>query len=220
MRIQSYMQAMNPSRLFPAVPRVTSQGRGKSGIVQAAAVFPRRRLFVAAIALGALALAQISLLPGTPAALAATPGRHLDRPAALAPLLERAARHREPIVLLFSLKGCVWCERLRREQLVSLAKQASSRSIQVIEFDLNDTTPFAQTKRSGTGPALPSDLARIGSPRQLATRLKVSLAPTVVFLGPQGEIAERLEGYNSPDFYSAYLDERIAAARSRLLAAP
>jgi hypothetical protein len=41
----------------------------------------------------------------------------------------------------------------------------------------------------------------------------VKIAPTLVFLGPDGEIAERLVGYGSPDFFSAYLDDRIDAAK-------
>ncbi len=46
---------------------------------------------------------------------------------------------------------------------------------------------------------------------------KVRLAPTVLFLDPQGqELAERLRGIASVDFYGAYLDERLALARQAL----
>ncbi|MEY3707473.1 MAG: hypothetical protein RL585_2030, partial [Pseudomonadota bacterium] len=44
-----------------------------------------------------------------------------------------------------------------------------------------------------------------------------TMVPTVLFLGPQGEIAERLIGYGSRDFYGAYLNERIASARKKLV---
>ena len=43
------------------------------------------------------------------------------------------------------------------------------------------------------------------------------LAPTVVFLAPDGtELAERLIGYPSADFYGAYLEQRLEQARARL----
>jgi len=39
----------------------------------------------------------------------------------------------------------------------------------------------------------------------------------VLFLGPNGqEIAERLVGLGSNDFYGAHLDERLATARKAL----
>ncbi|MGH8605125.1 MAG: hypothetical protein ACREXR_20760, partial [Gammaproteobacteria bacterium] len=48
---------------------------------------------------------------------------------------------------------------------------------------------------------------------------KASFTPTVLFLGKQGqELAERLVGVAVPDFYGAYLDERLATARKALVA--
>jgi len=45
----------------------------------------------------------------------------------------------------------------------------------------------------------------------------VSIAPTVLFFGRNGqEIADRMEGGYLPDFYAAYLDERLAQARKLL----
>jgi hypothetical protein len=48
-------------------------------------------------------------------------------------------------------------------------------------------------------------------------RYRITMVPTVLFLGPQGEIAERLIGYGSRDFYGAYLNERIANAKKKLI---
>lgn len=45
--------------------------------------------------------------------------------------------------------------------------------------------------------------------------LGVRMAPTVLFMGAGGrELAPRLVGYASPDFYGAYLDQRVAAANA------
>ena len=44
----------------------------------------------------------------------------------------------------------------------------------------------------------------------------VKVAPTVLFFGANGvEIAERMTGGYIPDFYGAYLDERLQVAKSR-----
>jgi thioredoxin-related protein len=164
----------------------------------------------------ALALPIAGVLPFASPVHAAQPAQHLERPKSLTPYLERAAQQREPIVLLFSIEGCGWCIRLRRDHLYSLAAQASARGIQVIELDLNDDRPFQQVRPQPGKPAPTGWLAEIRSPYMLASRLNVRVSPTLVFLGPTGEIAERLEGYNAVDFYTAYLEQRIARARESL----
>ena len=48
-----------------------------------------------------------------------------------------------------------------------------------------------------------------------ARHLGIRVAPTVLFLGAGArEVAPRLVGYSSPDFYGAYLDQRLAAANA------
>lgn len=174
------------------------------------------RVLARALMLAMITLTAAGLGPTALHAQAASTTPHLERPRSLVPLLERAATKQQPIVLLFSTDGCGWCLRLRRDQLFGLAAQAASSGIQVIEFDLNDNTPFTATAQPAPKPASTGWLADIRSPYMLAFRLGVRIAPTVVFLGPTGEIADRLEGYATPDFYSAYLDERIAKARASL----
>jgi thioredoxin-related protein len=52
-----------------------------------------------------------------------------------------------------------------------------------------------------------------------ASRYRATLTPTVLFLDAEGnELAERLVGINSVDFYPAYLDRAIDAAGARLRA--
>jgi hypothetical protein len=48
----------------------------------------------------------------------------------------------------------------------------------------------------------------------------IKLAPTVMFFGAQGrEVASRLKGAYLPDFYGAYLDDQLAAARKAVAGA-
>jgi len=78
---------------------------------------------------------------------------------------------------------------------------------------MTDSRAFASPQQVPTPASLRAD-----SPRDLSRHYRVRLAPTVLFLGPQGEVADRLVGYGSPDFFGAYLEQRIAQARSALQA--
>ena len=59
-----------------------------------------------------------------------------------------------------------------------------------------------------------------GKPTTAAVQVeawKASFTPTVLFLGAQGQVlAERLVGIAVPDFYGAYLEDRLATARKVL----
>ncbi|HEY0878680.1 MAG TPA: thioredoxin fold domain-containing protein [Zeimonas sp.] len=111
----------------------------------------------------------------------------------------------ELVVALFSLPGCPYCEVVRRNYLRPLEGQV--RALRVVEYGIDDTRGFTDVSTETT---LPDSAAA------LAKSLGIRVAPTVVFLGKDGhELAERLVGYNSPDFYGAYLDRRIASALAR-----
>jgi len=109
------------------------------------------------------------------------------------PLLDRlerqllaSARQKRPLVLFVSMKGCGWCDLLRSDQLQHLARDREKEGVLLFEVPQGGVE---------------------------LQRYRISMVPTVLFLGPQGnELAERLVGY-SRDFYSAYLSERIAQAR-------
>lgn len=154
------------------------------------------------------ALLSLALLCVAPTAADAAGRNGLERPASHEAVLREAARDRTVIVALFSLPGCPFCEAIRRDQLRHLAREQAAQRVRVVEYDLTDRRPFG-------GPAARSPAP--DSPAALAASLDVRLAPTVAFIGPDGrEIAERLVGYSSPDFYGAYLEQRIAQAHERL----
>jgi thioredoxin-related protein len=166
-----------------------------------------------------LALAGTGLA-SLPMSLARAQGGHLPQPRSLKALLARVGRDGRPVVAMFSIDGCPWCEAIRREQLNSLLREQAERGVQVVEFNMGDGTAFddADGAVAGAGPA-PARWREAASPAALARLLGVKIAPTLVFLGPDGEVAERLVGYGSPDFFSAYLDERIDQARRAVGAA-
>lgn len=154
---------------------------------------PSRRLL-----LGALAAA---VLPVTPAMARDT---SLPVPRSLWLATQAAAARNEPLVLLASLPGCPYCELVRRSYLLPLRETG----LQAWQLDTTDrTTPLTGFDRRPTTAA-----------REIRN-WKVSTTPTVLFFGPEGqELAERLVGATIPDFYGAYLDERVDTARKALLA--
>lgn len=165
-----------------------------------------------------LAATLASTTAGTPANAANAAGtpHALERPTSHEALLRASARRNLVVVALFTLPGCPFCEAIRGDQLRHLAREQVERGLLVVEYGLNDRTPFAGP-RTHSDPAAAAPARSAASPAALAAALGIRLAPTVVFLGPDGgELAERLVGYSSPDFYGAYLEQRIEQARMRL----
>lgn len=127
----------------------------------------------------------------------------LPTPTSLRQAGQAAAAQGEPFVLLVSLPGCPYCELARRNYL--LPGRAYS-GLHAWQINVNDKT----TRLEGFD-GLPR------SPAEEARTRRALFTPTVLFLGPDGqELAERLVGVASPDFFGAYLDQRLATARQTL----
>lgn len=170
-----------------------------------------RRAFLRA----GIAAAACGLLAHEPVRAGGSHAPRLERPRDLRELLRRSRDTARPIVALFSTAGCGWCEAIRREQLAALAREQAARGVLVVEFDLLDDRAFdGLDAQANAGPG--RTLVDARSPAALARMLDVRVAPTLVFLGPDGEVAERLVGYSTPEFFSAYLEERIGRARLAL----
>ena len=122
----------------------------------------------------------------------------------LADELRNALRKGNPLVVMVSLEGCVFCKIVRESHLVPMHKQSG---LDVVQVDMRTQ----QVTRDFSGATATHQL--------LVQSWGVRVAPTVLFFGPGGvEVAERLTGGYIPDFYGAYLDERLAKARLRIRA--
>lgn len=115
-----------------------------------------------------------------------------------------AARARQPLLLFFSLSGCPFCERVRREYLAPMVQDpAQARRALIRELPIEATLPDFDGQ-SKTAEAI-------------AQRYKVTVFPTIVMVDAHGtEIAEPLVGFSSPDFYGGLLDGRIDTANGKL----
>jgi len=158
-----------------------------------------RRGFTAALA-GSLALPALAWQARIRVKVATLPV-----PASLPEAAGLAAKQGGPLVLLISLPGCPYCELVRRNYLLPARNESgleawqlhiSDNSTPLLGFDGKATTAAAWTKA-----------------------WKATFTPTVLFLGPEGQkLAEPLVGVAVPDFYGAYLDERLESARTAFFA--
>lgn len=116
--------------------------------------------------------------------------------------LAAALAQGQPLLVMVSLEGCPFCKVARQHYLAPLREQ---QGVPVVQVDMRN----AQSLIDFQGRRLSHDAQ---------TRVwNVRLAPTVLFFGRQGrEVAERLVGGYLPDFYGAYLDERLTQARASL----
>lgn len=153
-----------------------------------------RRQFTAALAAG-LAVPQLALAKDTA----------LPVPASLPAAAGIAALKNEPLVLLVSLPGCPFCELVRRNYLLPGQRDGSLHAWQL---NISDRT----TPLTGFDGQVTTAAAQVAA-------WKAGFTPTVLFLGPAGQdLAERLVGLASVDFYGAYLEERLTQARKAVLA--
>ncbi|WP_297907349.1 thioredoxin fold domain-containing protein [Thiomonas sp.] len=160
-------------------------------------------LFAGALAAPAGARAAGGAGARADSAVGASPDTPLPAARRLGAEARAAAARGQPLVLMFSLPGCGYCEQLRRS---------------TYRWLLRDGVPVEQLEMV-PGYALQGFDDRPTDGAALAARYGVRLAPTVLFLGPDGrEIGERLVGAGVPDFYGAFVDRSLGQARGRLKA--
>ncbi len=103
---------------------------------------------------------------------------------------------------MVSLEGCPFCKVARDHYLEPMHRL---EGLHVAQVDMRSRTRVQDFQ----GQSLTHD--------DLVRRWKIRIAPTVLFFGRKGEeVAERLVGGYIPDFYGAYLDQRLAQARASL----
>lgn len=116
-----------------------------------------------------------------------------------------AAAQGHPLVVMTTLKGCPFCDVVRNNYLGPMLRQGE---VVAIQLDMTDRTS-----------ALTGFDGKPTTPSAQVTAWKARLAPTILFLGPDGrELAERLRGVAVQDMFGAYLDMRLSDSRKLLSA--
>ncbi len=161
-------------------------------------ISPGRRRLTTALGLG---LVLGPLLRPSPANARETA---LPVPASLQEAAALAVKKAEPLVLLVSLPGCPYCELVRRNYLRPAREELG---VHAWQLNVNDT----RTELLGFD-------GQVSTAASLTRLWKARFTPTVLFMDERGqELAERLVGIASPDFFGAYLDDRLATARKTLV---
>jgi len=117
-----------------------------------------------------------------------------------------AQQRQLPVLIMFSRNGCPYCDVVREEFLKPMLRSGDyTERVILLEIHSDSYTPL----RDFTGQMI--------SAEALAHRYRASFAPTVVFLDAQGkELAERLIGITTRDFYGGFLDEAIDQSLRRV----
>lgn len=111
-----------------------------------------------------------------------------------------------PLLLAFEATHCNFCTRLKAEHLQPMNNNEGYTQrilIRTIQIDgKKKITGFNGKKISRSA---------------LSKKYKAFLTPTMLFLNDKGEeVAERMLGYNSPDYFGLYLDQAIDAAEKEV----
>ncbi|PZO14632.1 MAG: hypothetical protein DCF26_14795 [Burkholderiales bacterium] len=127
----------------------------------------------------------------------------LPTPASLRGAAQAAAARGEPLVVMTTLKGCVYCALVRNNYLAPMRRDGELVAVQI---DVQDRQSNLQ--------GFAGDMT---TPADQARAWKARFTPTVMFFGPDGtELAERLVGVAVPDFFGEYLSARLVEARGKL----
>lgn len=124
----------------------------------------------------------------------------LPAPESLAAELAEALHRGMPLVVMASLDGCPFCKLVRDAHLSPLRIETGQPVVQLDLRSRQGVLGFDGMRRSHD---------------EVLRGWRVDTAPTVLFFGRGGrEVAPRLAGASIPDFYGAYLEERLRAARA------
>lgn len=127
-------------------------------------------------------------------------GATLPVPTSLTDELAAALKKGSPLLVMVSLEGCPFCKVARENYLAPLLRQSG---LAIVQIDMRNR----QLVQDFNGTSQTQD--------QLIRSWGIKVAPTVLFFGRGGvEVAERLVGGYIPDFYGAYLDDRLRLARA------
>jgi hypothetical protein len=134
-------------------------------------------------------------------AWAQRPGATLPAAQSLPDELARALQNKQPLVVMVSLDGCVFCRQARQSHLSPLHRAGTV----IVQVDMRSSQAVLDFN------------GKLTTHDQLTRAWKIAVAPTLLFFGGGGkEVAERMEGAYLPDFYGPYLDERLATGRKTL----
>ena len=130
------------------------------------------------------------------------PASALPAPASLQEALAGAISQNNPLIVMVSLDGCPFCKTARQSYLLPMLNEDK---LPIVQVDMRSSRAVMDFQGNAT------------THDEMVRSWKVRIAPTLLFVGAGGrELAPRLVGASLPDFYGAYLDQRLTTARQAL----
>lgn len=127
----------------------------------------------------------------------------LPVPASLRAAAQEARALRRPLVLMVTIHNCAFCDLVRTNYLGPLHRQGALHAVQIDMLDRRSALLDFQGQSSNA--------------RALTRLWGVRIAPTLLFFDTEGrEVAQRLEGIAVPEFYGAFLEQRLDQARAAM----
>lgn len=145
----------------------------------------------------------------TAGAMAVERHASLPLPADLSMDGRQAVIRSKPVVILFSLPDCPYCDVVRQNYLVPLVRDVPERQRPIIrEVRITGATRFSDFNRKSV------------SQRELAAGYGVRFAPTVIVVDGAGNLlAPPVIGGDVAGLYGGYLDNALAGASEKMAAA-
>ncbi len=113
--------------------------------------------------------------------------------------LHQALATGNPLLVMVSLEGCPFCRVARENYLIPMHDR---QGLPVVQVDMRSKKLI----KNFQGIMQTHD--------DWIRSMQVRVAPTILFFGRGGvELVERMSGGYIPDFYGAYLDERLRQAK-------
>ncbi len=132
----------------------------------------------------------------------------IERVSDLRALGQRARREGKVVLLEVEASDCGYCRRLEEEILKPMLRSGDYESgTLIVQLAIDGQDDI----RGWNG--------RETTPSAIARRYGVFVTPTLLFLDADGrEVAKRIIGINSLDYFGAYVDEALAEGRKRIAA--
>lgn len=120
--------------------------------------------------------------------------------------LAAAGRAHLPLLVLFSADYCRYCTVVKNDFLKPM----------MYSGDYEGKVLFRMVTLRAGRELVDVDGRRIDA-REFADRYEVRVTPTLVFIDAQGrQVAEKMVGLTTPDFFGGYLDDAITTAHHRV----
>ena len=110
-----------------------------------------------------------------------------------------AQQSQKPILILFAMQGCTYCQYVEEEHLKPMLRNATYRSKVIIRRVMTDSY----------GSIVDFNGERVSS-QELSSRYGAYLTPTVVFVDHQGnKLVQSIHGVRNTEYYGQDLDEGL-----------